>query len=392
MPSYFDYNSTATILPSILPAVTPYLREQFGNPSSNNCLGKKAAEAVRQARLEVADFIGAEEAEIVFTSGGTESIFAAIVGAYRARPERRHVVLSAVEHSATFEAAKFLQDLAGVEISVVGVDSNGQLSLAELEQAIRADTSVVSCMLANNETGILFPVAEISKLAHAQGALCHTDAVQAAGKISIDVDALGVDLLSLSGHKFGGLKGSGALYIRKGSSWAPVMVGGGQEQGRRGGTESVVTIVAMGRAATESQQALSSGEEQRLASLRDLFESQIKSRISNLAITGEKSQRLPNTSSVRFAGLLASELLASLDSKQICASAGSACKAKTFEPSHVLKALGLALTDSLGAIRFSLGKETTKEQILQLVEVLQAVVSELRTTTKASLESRLKKS
>ncbi len=392
MPSYFDYNSTATILPSILPAVTPYLQEQFGNPSSNNCLGKNAAEAVRQARSEVADFIGAEEAEIVFTSGGTESIFAAIVGAYRARPERRHVVLSAVEHSATFEAAKFLQDLAGVDISVVGVDSNGQLSLAELEQAIRADTAVVSCMLANNETGILFPVAEISKLAHAQGALCHTDAVQAAGKISIDVDALGVDLLSLSGHKFGGLKGSGALYIRKGSSWAPVMVGGGQEQGRRGGTESVVTIVAMGRAATESQQALSSGEEQRLASLRDLFESQIKSRISNLAITGEKSQRLPNTSSVRFAGLLASDLLASLDSKQICVSAGSACKAKTFEPSHVLKALGLALTDSLGAIRFSLGKETTKEQILQLVEVLQAVVSELRTTTKASLESQLKKS
>lgn len=379
MELYFDHNSTSPITESIPALIRPYLTNEFGNPSSRTCeLGVKAREALEVGRSELARLLNAKLEEIVFTSGGTESCFAAIVGAMRAQKNKRHIIISAVEHPAVAEAAAFARELLGAEISIVPVDRNGELDLDKLFDAIRVNTSLMSFMLANNETGVLFPLQEVVSMAHARGILVHTDAVQTIGKIPVNFQELGVDFLSLSAHKFGGLKGSGALLIRDGAQWEPVVKGGGQERGRRGGTESVPLIAAMGEAARYRRVALEEGAFQKIKETRDFFEATVKERIPAVQINGERTQRLPNTSSLRFEGVVAHDIIPVLAKRGIVVSAGSACKATSVEPSHVLKAMGLSTVECLSTIRFSFGLDTSREALFHAVDILAETMAYFR--------------
>ena len=379
MELYFDHNSTSPITESIPGVIRPYVTNEFGNPSSRTCeLGEKAREALDVGRSELARLLSAKPEEIVFTSGGTESCFAAIVGAMRALKNKRHIIISAVEHPAVTEAAAFARELLGAEVSIVPVDRNGELDLDKLFDSIRVNTGLMSFMLANNETGVLFPLQEVVSMAHARGILVHTDAVQTIGKIPVHFQELGVDLLSLSAHKFGGLKGSGALLIREGTQWEPVVKGGGQERGRRGGTESVPLIAAMGEAARYRRVALDEGSFQKIKATRDFFESTVKERIPAVHVNGERAQRLPNTSSLRFEGVVAHDIIPVLAKRGIIVSAGSACKATSVEPSHVLKAMGLSTVECLSTIRFSFGLDTSREALFHAVDILAETMAYFR--------------
>jgi cysteine desulfurase len=373
---YFDNNATTRLAPEVLEAMLPFLKEQWGNPSSAYSFGHDVGRHLDQARTKVAELIQAEPREIIFTSCGTESNNAAIHSALLTRPDRRHVVTTAVEHSATLKFCAYLQK-QGYQITHLPVSSEGALDCHELERSIRPDTAVVSVMWANNETGVLFPIREIAAICRAKGVLCHTDAVQAAGKLKIDVKDLGVDFLSLSGHKLHAPKGIGLLYVKRHTKYQPYIIGGGQERGRRGGTENVASIVAFGRAA-ELAVANLSEENTRIRALRDKLEAGILERISGTSRNGPAEPRLPNTSNLSIRGVEAEGILMLLDQAGICASSGSACTTGSLDPSHVLTAMGCSASRARASVRFSLGVYNHEPEVDYLLERLPAIIEKLR--------------
>jgi cysteine desulfurase len=373
---YFDNNATTRIAPEVLEAMLPFLTEQWGNPSSAYSFGHDLGRFLDQARLQVAEMIHAEPRELLFTSCGTESNNSAIHSALLTRPERRHIVTTVVEHSATLKFCALLQK-QGYEITLLPVDSNGALDLLQLERAVGPNTAIVSIMLANNETGVLFPVSQIADICHSKGVLVHTDAVQAPGKLPIDVKHLGADFVSLSAHKLHAPKGIGALYVKRHTKYHPYIVGGGQERGRRGGTENVANIVAFGRAAELATGNLKE-EMTRVRALRDRLEREILERVTGTSRNGAAEPRLPNTSNLSFRGVEAEGILMLLDQASVCASSGSACTTGSLDPSHVLTAMGCSATHARASIRFSLGTYNTAAEIDYLLGCLPKIIERLR--------------
>ena len=373
---YLDNNATTRIAPEVFAAMEPFLREQWGNPSSAYRFGRAAHDALEQARGAVAALIGAEAREVVFTSCGTEATNAALHSALATQPGKRHVVTTRVEHSATLKHCQKLEQ-QGVEVTWLPVEPDGTLDLGELQAALRDDTAIVSVMLANNETGVLFPVDDIAAVCRAHGVLCHTDAVQTPGKIPLDVRALGVDFASFSAHKLYAPKGIGALYVRRGTRFEPLLVGGSQEAGRRGGTENVPYIVGFGRAA-ELAAAGHLAAYQEVGKLRDRLESEILQNVPGASLNGHRTERLPNTTNIAFDGVEAEGLLLMLDQAGICASGGSACTTGQVTPSHVLTAMGLSAARAKGSVRFSLGIYNTGADVDYALEHLPRIVRRLR--------------
>lgn len=367
---YFDNNATTRVLPQVLNAMLPWFHEQYGNPSSSHPLGQYAKQALITARAAVAGFLNASPAEVMFTSGATESNHTAIVGALAANPARRRIVTSTVEHASTL---RLLEQLAaqGVEVVQVPVQADGSLALDALAAAVTPDTALVTLLHASNETGVLFPVAEAATIAHAQGALLHIDAAQSAGKLALDVRALDCDLLSFSGHKLHAPKGVGVLYVRKGLALAPLLHGH-QERNRRGGTENLPGIVGLDVACRLAQIHLTQHAGS-VTALRDRLEQGVLARIPLARVNGSAA-RIANTSNLCFPGLNGEELLHRLGQAGVMASQGSACTAGSTEASHVLLAMGLSRDDALSSIRFSLSRETTPAEVDVVVETMAAIV------------------
>ena len=373
---YADHAATTALRPAALEAMLPLMTEGWGNPSSLYAFGQRAGEALEQARGQVAAALNARPEEIFFTSGGTESDNWALRGAAEARRKKgRHLITSAVEHHAVLHTAQYLER-QGWEVTCLPVDGYGMVSADDLRAALRPDTALVSVMLANNEVGTIQPIRELAAAAHEEGALFHTDAVQAVGHIPVDVAELGVDLLSLSGHKFGGPRGVGALYIRKGTPITPLIHGGGQEKGRRSGTENVAGVVGMAAALTQAAAELDR-EVPRLTALRDALLEGL-SAIPSSRITGHPTRRLPGTASVIFECIEGESLLLRLDAMGIASSTGSACSSHSLEPSHVLTAMGLPHEIVHGSLRLSLGAEHTMDDVKYLIESVTAAVAGLR--------------
>lgn len=372
---YLDNNAATRLDPRVLDAMLPYLTDHYGNASSLHHFGAQEAGRIEEARDQVARLIGARESEILFTAGGTESDNAALRGVRAARPAKNHLIVSAVEHPAILEPAEALTT-RGVEVTRIGVDRDGRLDLDQLRDALRDDTLLVSVMLANNETGVIYPLRKVCEIAKRRGVLVHTDAVNAAGKIPIDVNALGVDLLSLSAHKFHGPKGVGALYIRRGTPFRPLLLGGAQERGRRGGTYNVPGIVGMGEAC-----ALLLGPEKdstpAIRALRDELERGLAALTHKPRLIAAASERLPNTTCVCFEGLPQQALLLLLSEAGVCASSGSACSSGSLEPSHVLQAMGIPPDVAQGQVRFSLSRFNTRADIRRAMEVLPDVLAKV---------------
>ena len=374
-PIYFDNNATTKIDEEVFAAMLPYLTIYYGNPSSMHTFGGQVGRAVREARGQVASLLGAEDTEIVFTSCGTEGDNAAILAALKAQPNKKQIITTEVEHPAVLNLCRRLER-EGYTVTYLSVNGLGQLDLDELQAALTGDTAVVSVMYANNETGVVFPIEQIGHKAKEYGALFHVDAVQAVGKIPLDMRTSTIDLLTLSGHKIHAPKGIGALYVRKGVRFRPYLVGGHQERGRRGGTENVPGLIALGKAAELAQQHLAGiGKEQRL---RDKLEETILATIPNTVVNGDRAHRLPNTTNIGFKYIEGEAILLSLDEYGICASSGSACTSGSLEPSHVLRALGLPYSLLHGSIRFSLSRFTTEKEVDRVLEVLPPVIDRLR--------------
>jgi cysteine desulfurase len=374
---YLDHNATTPITPEVLAAMLPYLTEEFGNASSIHAYGQNARGAVERARSSVADLVGARAAEIMFTSGGTESNNHAILGAAAAAPGKaRHVITSAIEHVAVLDPCRALAK-SGIDLTVLPVDREGLVNPEDVRNAIRPETVLITLMLANNEIGTIEPIAGIGKIAAEMGIALHTDAVQAAGKIPIEVDKLGVDLLSISAHKFGGPKGVGALYIRKGTQLGPLMYGGHLERDRRPGTEDVAAIAGMGKAA-ELALAGMSEESERVRSLRDRLEQGLLGRVPHSWVNGARAPRVPNTANLTFPFIEGEAMVIALDLKGIACSTGAACSSGALEPSHVLMALGLVPEDARATLRLSLGHQTTEKEIDFALETIPPVIERLR--------------
>jgi cysteine desulfurase len=372
---YLDHAATTPVRPEAIEAMLPYFAEAGFNASSLHAEGRRARAGLDGARERVARMLGAKPREIVFTSSGSEADNLAILGAARAR-NARHVVSAATEHRAVLHALDVLR-AEGREVTLLPVDAGGRISLEEFRAALRPDTGLVSLMLANNELGTLHPVAELAAIARERGVLFHTDAIQAPGRVPVDVATLGVDLLSLSGHKFYGPKGAGVLYVRSGTPLLPLVVGGGQEAGLRAGTENVAAIAGLAVALELAVRELPV-ERVRLTSLRDRFEESLLREVPGTRINARQSPRLPNISSVAFRGLDAPSLLARLDLEGLAVSAGSACAAGAAEPSHVLAALGGPAWVANGTIRFSLGRLTGEGETSDLSRRLAAIVKDMR--------------
>ncbi|WP_243301029.1 cysteine desulfurase family protein [Geothrix oryzisoli] len=372
---YLDHNATTALDPEVFEAMRPWFTERFGNASAAYALGHLSDGAVVAAREQVAALVGCTPAEVVFTSGGTESLNHAFRGVWEGFPAKRHLVTTAVEHPAVRALVQWWKGQGG-EATDVGVDESGQLDLGALEAAVRSDTALVAVMAANNESGVLFPVAEAARIAKAKGALFLVDATQAMGKIPVDAAAWGADLLCLSGHKFHGPKGTGLLMIRRGVRLKPLMLGGSQERGRRGGTENVPGIVGLGKAAELAQARLP--EMERVRGLRDAFEARLLREIPEVLIHGASADRLPNTSLLGFAGLEGEALQLRLAEQGICVSTGSACSTGMREPSHVLRAMRVPDAYARGTVRFSLGRGTTSLQLQEVADLLPGVVATLR--------------
>jgi cysteine desulfurase len=373
---YLDNNATTRVAPEVIEAMIPFLRDQWGNPSSVYTFGKKTAKHMEEAREKVAALINAEPREIVFTSGGTESNHSAIHSALAAHSSGRHVLTTAVEHSANI---KFCQSLSkqGYEITFLPVEPDGSLDIQLLEKSIRPDTAVVSVMWANNETGVLFPIEEIAAICRSKGVLFHTDAVQAPGKLKIDVKDCGADFLSLSAHKLHAPKGIGLLYVKQKTKYHPYVMGGGQEHGRRGGTENVAGIVGFGCAA-ELARARLRDESVRVRALRDRLEGGILKQVPGTVRNGAKEPRLPNTTNLSFEGVEAEGILILLDSLGICVSSGSACTSGSLDPSHVLMAMGCGVSRARSSLRFSLGIYNTEAEVDYVLKHLPPVIAKLR--------------
>jgi len=378
---YFDNNATTRVAPEVIEAMLPVLRDHYGNPSSIYKFGSQTGVEVKAARGQVAALINADPREVIFTSCGTESNNAALHSALVTQPGKRHIVTTAVEHSAIINHCAFLQK-QGFEVTFLPVDADGSVDLHLLNQSIRPDTAVVSVMWANNETGVVFPIEEIAAICHSKNTIFHTDATQVPGKMKIDVKALDVDMLTLSAHKLHAPKGVGLLYVRKRSKFQPYLLGGHQEQGRRAGTENVPGIVAFGRAA-ELALANLQDEDKRVRRLRDRMEDAILAGIPNTIRNGAKEPRLPNTSNIAFDFVEAEAVLLMLDQIGICASSGSACTTGSLEPSHVLTAMGIKPARARGSLRFSLGIYNTDEEVDHLLKHLPQIIKKLRDISSA---------
>ena len=382
---YLDNNATTRVAPEVVEAMLPFLTEQWGNPSSAYSFGKTVGKAVAEAREKVAALINANPREIIFTSCGTESNNAAINSALTSQPGKRHLITTAVEHSANIKFGESLEK-RGCEVTWIPVDRAGQLDVHEIHEAIREDTAVVSVMTANNETGVIYPVEEIAAICRSKGVLFHTDAVQTPGKLKLDVKSMEADYLSLSAHKLHAPKGIGILYARKGVSFQPYVMGGEQEQGRRGGTENVASMVAFGKAAEIAMASLDK-DLGRIKALRDRMEEGIFNTIEGVSRNGAKEPRLANTSNLSFANCEAGAILLLLDREGICASSGSACTTGSLAPSHVLTAMGLTPELAMGAVRLSLSKYSTDKEIDHLLEKLPEIIAKLRGNPTKKTES-----
>lgn len=376
---YFDNNATTQVAPEVVEAMLPFLREYWGNPSSTYTFGRQLGSHLDEARARVAALINADPREIVFTSCGTESNNTAIHSALATQPDKRHVLTTAVEHSANIKFCELLQK-RGCAVTFLPVQPDGSLDLQRLEQSIRPETAILSAMWANNETGVLFPVREIAAICRRKGVLFHTDAVQTPGKLKIDVRELDADFLSLSAHKLHAPKGIGLLYVRRRVKYQPYVVGGGQERGRRGGTENVASIVAFGRAA-ELALANLPDENTRVRALRDKLEDGILTDIPDTARNGAQEPRLPNTSNIAFGGVEAEGILMLLDQVGICASSGSACTTGSLDPSHVLTAMGCSAARARSSIRFSLCIYNTEAEVDYVLEKLPGIIARLRASS-----------
>jgi cysteine desulfurase len=373
---YFDNNATTRVAPEVVEAMLPFFTENWGNPSSAYSFGNQLTKSIDAAREKVAALIHADPREIVFTSCGTESNNAAINSAIRLNPKKRHIITTAVEHSANIKYCKFLES-QGYEVTWLPVEPDGSMDVHLLVEAIRPDTAIVSIMWANNETGVLFPIEEAAAICQGHEVLFHTDAVQVAGKLKIDVQSLGVDFLSLSAHKLHAPKGIGMLYVKRRTPFQPFVIGGQQERGRRGGTENVPYIVGFGRAAELALENIHD-ENTRVRRMRDRLEDTILKKIPDTIRNGSRQHRLPNTSNLAFAGVEAEAILLLLSQLDICASSGSACTTGSIEPSHVLTAMGLSADLARSAVRFSLGKYNTEDEVDYLLEHLPSIVQRLR--------------
>jgi len=376
---YMDNNATTKVAPEVLEVMMPYLQDYYGNPSSMHRFGGQVEAAVTEARRKVATLLGADPEEIVFTSCGTESDSTAIFSALQSFPDNRHIVTTRVEHPAVKNLCENLDTLTGHKhrVTRLMVDADGTLDLQKYEEALADDTAIVSVMWANNETGVIFPIAEMARMARARGIPFHTDAVQAVGKIPINLKELDVDFLSLSGHKLHGPKGVGVLYVRRGTPFVPFLVGGHQEKGRRGGTENVASIVGLGRAC-ELAAANMAEENSRVKALRDKLEQGLLSSIPHAILNGHKIDRLPNTSNISFEYVEGEAILLHMDQYNICASSGSACTSGSLEPSHVLRAMGVPFTAAHGSIRYSLSIYNTEEEIDFVLEKMPPIIAGLR--------------
>ncbi len=376
---YMDNNATTMIAPEVVDAMMPYLTNLYGNPSSMHTFGGQVGQAVSEARKKVADILGAEPEEITFTSCGTESDSTAILSALRTFPEKRHIVTTRVEHPAVKSLCDNLETLTGHKYRVtrLKVDGEGMIDMAEYEAALMDDTAIVSVMWANNETGNIYPVEKMAAMANERGIFFHTDAVQAVGKIPINLKSLDIDFLSLSGHKIHAPKGVGVLYIKRGTLFVPFLTGGHQEYGRRGGTENVASIVGLGRACELASEKMEE-ENTRVKQLRDKLEEGLLSGISKSRLNGHKTARLPNTSNISFEFVEGEAILLHMNRYKICASSGSACTSGSLEPSHVLRAMGVPFTAAHGSIRFSLSVYNSEEEVDYIIEKMPAIIELLR--------------
>ena len=373
---YVDNNATTKVAPEVLEVMLPYFSEYYGNPSSMHFFGGQVQKKVDEAREKVADFLGAEPSEIVFTSCGTESDNAAILGTLDSYPKKRHVISTRVEHPAVGNVSTYL-GRKGYRITELSVDREGRLDLDELRESLTDETALVSIMYANNETGVIFPIEEIGEIVKVREISFHTDAVQAGGKIPLTMKKSKVDLLSISGHKLHAPKGIGVLYIRKGTKFSPFLIGGHQEKGRRGGTENVPYIIGLGKACELAKNHLDE-ENTKVKALRDYLEAKLLEKMPNTLVNGERLHRLPNTVSVSFEFVEGESILLLLSDLGICASSGSACTSGSLEPSHVLRAMGVPFTAAHGSIRFSLSIYNTKEEMDYIVEHLPPIIQRLR--------------
>jgi cysteine desulfurase len=373
---YVDNNATTKVAPEVFEVMLPYFSEYYGNPSSMHFFGGQVQKKVDEARARVADFLGAEPSEIVFTSCGTESDNAAILGTLDSYPEKRHLISTRVEHPAVGNVSTYL-GRKGYRITELSVDREGRLDLDELRESFTEETALVTIMYANNETGVIFPIEEIGEIVKARGTSFHTDAVQAAGKIPLNMKKSKLDMLSISGHKLHAPKGIGVLYIRKGTKFSPFLIGGHQEKGRRGGTENVPYIIGLGKACELAKKYLDE-ENTRVKALRDYLEAKLLEKIPNTLINGERVHRLPNTVSLSFEYVEGESILLLLSDLGICASSGSACTSGSLEPSHVLRAMGVPFTAAHGSIRFSLSIYNTKEEMDYIIEHLPPIIQRLR--------------
>jgi cysteine desulfurase len=373
---YVDNNATTRVAPEVLEEMLPYFCDLYGNPSSLHRFGGQGGEKVREARERVAGLLGAHPDEIVFTSCGTESDNAAILGTLASHPEKRHIVTTTVEHPAVLNLCRLLEG-KGYEVTYLPVDHTGMIDLDELREVITDGTALVSIMYANNETGVIFLIEEITQIVKEKGIVFHCDAVQAVGKIPLDLRSTPVDLLSLSGHKLHAPKGIGALYCRRGTPFVPSLIGGHQEGGRRGGTENVPSIIGLGKACALATERMVE-EQQRLQNLRDQLEKGILERVPSCLVNGGQSRRLSNTTNMSFEAVEGEAILLMLSEEGIAASAGSACASNDPEPSHVLVAMGVPQTAIHGTIRFSLGRYNTEEDIDYILEKLPPIIQRLR--------------
>ena len=372
---YLDNNATTALAPEVLEAMLPFFKELYGNPSSIHAFGGQVKKHIDIARQQVAQGLSAHPEEIIFTSCGTESDSTAIYAGLRAFPNKKHVLTTRVEHPAILNLAQDLQR-HGYDVTFLPVDNKGNLDMAQVKEAIREDTAIVSVMWANNETGVIFPVEEIARMAKAKGALFHTDAVQVVGKLPVNLADSAIDMLSLSGHKLHTPKGIGALYVKKGTPFVPFLIGGHQERGRRAGTENVPYIVGLGRAFQLAERNLQDGN-QKIRALRDRLEQGLL-QIESTILNGDAENRLPGTSSVSFEFIEGESILMLLSDHGICASSGSACTSGSLEPSHVLRAMGVPFTAAHGSIRFSFSCYNTDADVDLVLKVMLGIAEKLR--------------
>jgi cysteine desulfurase len=374
---YLDNNATTRVADEVIEAIKPFFTERYGNPSSMHFFGGSVAREIANARANMAELLGASPHEIVFTSGGTESDSTAILSALNTLPERREIVSTRVEHPAVLNLCKHLARSKGYTVKWISVDKSGMIDMEDVKRAINDKTAIVSAMWANNETGVMFPVVEIAEIAAGHGALMHTDAVQAVGKVPINLSKTNINFLSLSGHKLHAPKGIGALYIKKGTRFSPFMIGGHQESSRRGGTENVPGIVGLGEAARLAMNNFNE-ENTRVKKMRDRLQQGLLDKVSQARVNGRPESRLPNTLNIGFEFVEGEAILMRLDDKGICASSGSACTSGSLEPSHVLRAMGVPFTAVHGSIRFSLSRYNTEDEIEFVIEETPRIIETLR--------------